>query len=283
MSKNQQEISKLISYWLRHKPEEGSIKLDKFGWAEIQSIIKALKLNNFDFNESELIQLNESFDKVRWKIDLKAKRIKATHGHSVSIEQELSPEIPGEILYHGTSINNINGILRKGLISGERQYVHLSDTKEMALEVGKRHGKPFLIEIDTEELIENGWVFFKTEQNVWLTLNIPVQFLYFEPWEFNVSKNRIKYTKEELKKEFRCTQKLYWIIDKLELIATSNRDDDVLFLDKDSLKLYVIHPTWSGKTERRNCPSVEKYKNMDEWMEKRFMIDQEDWYLDFMI
>ncbi|MCL5245157.1 RNA 2'-phosphotransferase [Cellulophaga sp. 20_2_10] len=281
MSKNQQEISKLISYWLRHKPEEGFIKLDKFGWAEIQSVIKALKLNNFDFNESELIQLNESFDKVRWKIDLETKRIKATHGHSVSIEQELAPEIPGETLYHGTSINNINGILRKGLISGERQYVHLSDTKEMALEVGKRHGKPFLIEIDTEELIKNGWVFFKTEQNVWLTLNIPVQFLYFEPWVFNVSENRSKYTKEELKKEFRYTQKLYWIIDTLELIATSSRDDDVLFLDKDSLKLYVIHPTWSGKTERRNWPSVEKYKNMDEWMEKRFIIDQEDWYLDF--
>jgi len=96
VSTNQQKISKLISYWLRHKPQDGNIQLDKFGWAKIDDVLIALKSNNFDFTSNQLIELNESFDKIRWEIDLDKQNIKATHGHSVSIVQELNSEIPNE-------------------------------------------------------------------------------------------------------------------------------------------------------------------------------------------
>ncbi|WP_405377393.1 RNA 2'-phosphotransferase [Nonlabens sp. Asnod3-A02] len=279
MSENQEKISKLISYWLRHKPEDGNIQVDRFGWAEIQSVIKALNSNNIDFNENQLIELNNSFDKIRWKIDLEKLRIKATHGHSISIEQEVSSEIPNKILFHGTASKNLRGIIKNGLISGQRQYVHLSEDIEMANEVGKRHGKPFLIEINTTKLIENGWEFFKTQQNVWLTKDIPSKYLEFNPWYFNFQEERDQIIKEELKKEVHNKHSLYGKIDRLKLIGLHKPNDDCLFEDSESEKVYVIHPTWSGKKDRGIWPTTKNYRSLDEWIEKRLLPDQNDWYL----
>lgn len=284
MQNNQNEqkkekISKLISYWLRHKPEDGNIELDRYGWANIKDVINALNSNNFNFTSNQLIELNSSFDKVRWKIDLSTQKIKATHGHSIFIEQELNSKIPNEILFHGTASKNLIGIIKNGLISRKRQYVHLSENIEMAREVGKRHGKPIIIEIDTIELIENGWEFFKTEESVWLTSNIPIEYLYFEPWIFIERPNVAESIMNELKKEFRWTQKIYWRLKKLKLIASHMPSDDYLFIDSDSKIVYVIHPTWSGKKEIRHYPTVEKYRNLEEWIEKRLIPDQKDWYL----
>jgi len=48
------------------------------------------------------------------------------------------------------------------------------------MSVGKRHGKPLLIEIDAAVLVTDGWVFYQTSDNVWLTTNIPVKYLKIE-------------------------------------------------------------------------------------------------------
>ncbi|WP_339850357.1 RNA 2'-phosphotransferase [uncultured Dokdonia sp.] len=279
MSENQEKISKLISYWLRHKPEDGNIQLDQFGWAEMKSVITALNSKRFELTENQLIELNDSFDKVRWEIDSEKKRIKATHGHSISIEQELNSELPNKILFHGTASKNIAGIIKNGLLSGQRQYVHLSEDIEMASKVGKRHGKPFLIEINTTELIENGWEFFKTQQNVWLTKNIPSKYLEFNPWYFEFREERDEVLKEELTKEIHTKHQLYGKIDKLKLIGLHKPNDDCLFKDTESEKVYVIHPTWSGKMDRGIWPITKVYRSLEEWIEKRLLPDQNDWYL----
>lgn len=279
MSKNKEKISKLISYWLRHKPEEGNIRLDQFGWAEINDVINALNSNSFDFTTNQLVELNDSFDKVRWKIDLNKQKIKATHGHSISIEQELSSKTPNEILFHGTASENLEGIIKSGLISKQRQYLHLSENIEMAREVGQRHGNPFIIEIETKKLIENGWEFFKTEESVWLTSNIPLKYLNLSPWSFDVNDKLDETIKSELKKEVHNAHLLYGKIDKLKLIGLHRPDDDCLFIDIEKENVYVIHPTWSGKKDSGIWPSTDKYENIETWIKQRLISDQENWYL----
>ncbi len=276
--KQNKKISKLISYWLRHKPEDANIKLDKFGWARIEDVLTALKSNNFNFSSNQLIELNNSFDKVRWKIDLTKHKIKATHGHSISIEQELKPEFPNEILYHGTASKNLSGIIKTGLKSGQRQYVHLSETMEMAIEVGRRHGKPFIIEVDTKKLLHEGWKFYQTEQDVWLTSDIHLKYLELNPWNFSVDKKLEDNLKAELKKEINNSHILYHKINQLRLIAFYNPDDDCLFIDEVNNEFYVIHPTWSGEKENGIWPSTDKFESLNEWIEKRLVPDQEDWY-----
>lgn len=278
MNENQQKISKLISYWLRHQPEDGALTLDQFGWAKISSILKALQLKNIDLTEKQLIALNNSFDKVRWKIDGVQKKIKATHGHSIFIEQELSATLPDQMLFHGTASKNIIGIINNGLVSGQRQAVHLSDTIAMATQVGKRHGKPFLIAIDTTALCKNGWEFYKTEQNVWLTKDIPSKYLQFNPWSFNVSDDRATRFKKELKNEVPTSHQLYKNIEKLNLIAWHKASDDCLFIDTESEAVYDVHLTWSGNKHPEVLP-ITTFKNLQEWIEKRLLLDQKNWYL----
>lgn len=59
----------------------------------------------------------------------------------------------------------------------KRQFVHLSATEETARLVGKRHGEPYVFEIDAKGLLEAGSEFFHTSDDVRLTKEIPTQFL----------------------------------------------------------------------------------------------------------
>ncbi|WP_456441638.1 RNA 2'-phosphotransferase [Psychroserpens sp.] len=275
---NKTKVSKLISYWLRHNPEDINISLDEYGWANINDILGALNQRKIEFTRDELIELNNSFDKVRWKVDLSTNKIKATHGHSISISQELLPQTPPEILYHGTASKYLESIIANGLSSKNRQYVHLSEDILMATEVGKRHGKPIIIEIDTLKMVKQGFNFYKTEQGVWLTDNILTKYLDFNPWNFNTNDELNKALLLELTKEISDSHVLFKKLDFLKLIATHNQNDDCLFINQKNNELYIIHPTWSGEKETSIWPSTTKFTNFRDWIENRLLTDQKDFY-----
>jgi putative RNA 2'-phosphotransferase len=171
--------SKLISYWLRHHPEDAGLTIDDFGWTSTDQLINALHSRNFTVDLPELLRLTNSFDKVRWEIDEAGGRIRATHGHSFPVLLEDKVKMPPEILYHGTAVKNIPAITEQGLRPMSRQFVHLSETIKTALNVGSRHGKPTLIEVKAGRLANEGWKFYQTSDNVWLTSAIPAEYLAF--------------------------------------------------------------------------------------------------------
>ena len=67
--------------------------------------------------------------------------------------------------------------MEKGIIKGNRLYVHLSSTKETATNVGKRHGEPVVLAIDAEKMAEDGHRFFLSRNGVWLTDYIDVKYI----------------------------------------------------------------------------------------------------------
>ncbi|UOR06676.1 RNA 2'-phosphotransferase [Hymenobacter aerilatus] len=170
-------ISKIISYWLRHKPQEAGIELDEFGWASLPQVLGALANRGLTMTVEELHTLNHATDKVRWEIDQANQKIRATHGHSVSVVLLEKPTIPPAVLYHGTAVPTVISILEEGLWPMRRQFVHLSSTPDMALQVGRRHGKAVLFEIATAALVQEGWLFYHTSDNVWLTTAVPAHYL----------------------------------------------------------------------------------------------------------
>ena len=58
-----------------------------------------------------------------------------------------------------------------------RLYVHLSLEPETAVQVGKRHGKPVVYQVDAKRMTEAGFVFYLSENSIWLTKNVPSEFL----------------------------------------------------------------------------------------------------------
>ena len=55
--------------------------------------------------------------------------------------------------------------------------MHLSETQETAMNVGARYGKPVLLKIDSKQMHEDGFEFFKTKNNVWLIDCVPFKYL----------------------------------------------------------------------------------------------------------
>lgn len=279
MKTPQENTSKLISYWLRHNPQDAKLQVDEFGWIKLDAVLKALSDTNIKISIDELIELNNSFDKVRWEIDIERNQIRATHGHSFPILIEEKKQNPPEMLYHGTAVSSLSNIIKNGLQPMDRQFVHLSENIETARIVAKRHGKPFIIEIDTEELMKDGWIFYKTSDNVWLTTKIPTKYLNFEPWYPTDDKEG--FAIQELIREIgnRKNHFLYNHLDNLELVWNTGVCDDFLFADKITGKHYMVHLTYTRKEQEIDgFPGIDIYNSFEDWLENGLWTDQQNYY-----
>jgi RNA:NAD 2'-phosphotransferase (TPT1/KptA family) len=279
MENPQEQVSKLISYWLRHNPQEADLEVDDFGWVSIKQLLIALERNKYTLTFNDLTQLNNSFDKTRWEIDTTTDRIRATHGHSFPVVLGDKSKLPPEVLYHGTSVKFISQIAVTGLLNMKRTFVHLSETIGAAISVGKRHGKHLIIEISTERLVKEGWIFYKTSDNVWLTNEIPPDYLHFQPW-FRV-RNTENHSVNELRREIgnRKSHFIYPQLDDLKLTWNTGASDDKLFQNQKTRECYMIHLTYTKrKQEIDGYPHIEEYKSEEEWIEKGLWNDQQYFY-----
>ena len=166
-------LSKFLSLILRHKPETIGIELDENGWVNTNLLLeKSNQYNNkIDFETLKIIV--ETNNKKRFNFSENFEKIRANQGHSLDIELGYLPTKPPRILYHGTAERNVNSILLYGLDKQNRHHVHLSQDIETAVNVGKRHGKPFVFEILSEKMYNDKFEFFVSENGVWLTEKVP--------------------------------------------------------------------------------------------------------------
>ena len=170
-------ISKFLSLILRHKPETIGIELDNEGWVSVDELLEKLKLHGKPVSLEQLQEVVATNNKKRFRFSDDGKRIRANQGHSVAIDLALAPTTPPPVLYHGTATKNLDSIFEKGLIKGSRQHVHLSKELGTAINVGARHGKPVVLEVDAAQMHQLGFHFFLSENGVWLTDHIPPKFL----------------------------------------------------------------------------------------------------------
>ena len=92
----------------------------------------------------------------------------------------METKTPPKLLYHGTAIRFLDSIRKRGLVPGNRNHVHLSPDEPTAVNVGQRHGRPVVLEIQTGRMHEEGLEFFLSANGVWLTERVPVEFILFD-------------------------------------------------------------------------------------------------------
>lgn len=175
--KEKTRTSKFLSLVLRHKPEEIGITLDSAGWTFTADLIQRINAHGHKITKLDLIQIVEFNDKKRFEFNNDNKLIRASQGHSVDIDPGYKPIEPPELLYHGTSTIVVDNILRTGINKGSRTYVHLSDNKNTAINVGSRHGKPVVLIIKAKEMYDQGIKFYLSTNKVWLTDFVPSKFI----------------------------------------------------------------------------------------------------------
>jgi putative RNA 2'-phosphotransferase len=178
-SKQLNKVSKFLSFVLRHKPDAIGLELDPNGWANINDLISKANASSEPANlDRTLIQeVVETNDKKRFIISDDGQNIRANQGHSIKVDLQLKPVTPPEFLYHGTATRFLDTILEEGLKPQQRQYVHLSTDIETATDVGRRYGKPIILKIKALLMLEQGFVFYRSENGVWLTSKVPTNFI----------------------------------------------------------------------------------------------------------
>ncbi len=175
MSKQLTEISKFLSYVLRHKPDAIGITLDLDGWTDIEALIAAAANDGKQLNHELIRAVVASNDKKRFALSDDGLRIRAVQGHSSeSVAIQFEEKLPPELLYHGTATRFLDSIRKDGLLAGSRQYVHLSQDETTALAVGQRHGKPIVLKIAALRMHQQGFKFYQADNGVWLVNHIPI-------------------------------------------------------------------------------------------------------------
>lgn len=177
MEKQLKHISKFISLVLRHKPDEIGLEMDEQGWVTVEELIRKMNQKGFVIDKDILNTIVETNDKKRFAFNADKSLIRANQGHSIEVDLDLQSLTPPDVLYHGTTDRFLDSILKTGLQKQKRQHVHLSATIETARTVGSRHGKPVILTIDTRAMHDAGFKFYLSENKVWLTEAVPVEFI----------------------------------------------------------------------------------------------------------
>ena len=172
------DLSREISYALRHAPWEYELEMDEEGWVPVEQLLDALhrtvKWSNIC--EADLNAMIEKSEKKRH--ELADGRIRAFYGHSIPMKILKEEKVPPDVLYHGTARRFLESINENGLLPQSRQYVHLSQDIETAENVGMRHDdKPRILIIDAKMAWNDGIKFYFGNEKVWLADKIPSRYI----------------------------------------------------------------------------------------------------------
>jgi len=171
------QLSKFLSFVLRHKPDEIGLTLSPEGWANIDELVEKANMAGTNFARADLLDIVARSDKKRFSLSAGGLSIRAAQGHSVPVDLGLPSQEPPSILYHGTATRFVEAILSEGLKPQARQQVHLSSDEATAQRVGQRHGKPHIFKVDAGGMHVKGFQFFRADNGVWLTNHVPPEFL----------------------------------------------------------------------------------------------------------
>ena len=171
-------LSRATAFFLRHGGAESALARDGEGWVAVDDLVGALRTAHRWVDARAVESMALSPDEKRF--ELRHGKIRALYGHSVAVQ--LPPEsidLP-EVLYHGTSWENLGRILASGggLLPMGRNAVHLSTDIPSAHAVGSRHGKPVVFGVRTEDLLQAGIAVRAAGVGVWLTSEVPAPLLF---------------------------------------------------------------------------------------------------------
>lgn len=171
------KLSRFLSLILRHKPEEIGLILDNQGYLEVEKLLQGINNTGRKIDKDILDEIVASDNKQRYSYNYDGTKIRANQGHSVKVDLGLTKSKPPEFLYHGTVERFLDNINKQGLLRMGREYVHLSVEIDTAKSVGERRGKPVILIIEADKMMEDGYEFYLSENGVWLTEEVPAKYI----------------------------------------------------------------------------------------------------------
>jgi len=174
------KLGRILALVLRHAPEKFSVEMDINGWVDVSSLCDGIKAQRRDFHwlkpwHFEAVATTE--EKGRYEVQ--GERMRATYGHSIEIEIDLPTDDIPEVLFYPVDKEEVDDIIKLGIKGGDRRHIHLSKSIAKAFEAGSvRINSPSIVEVDAIRAIADGVEIFRAGKLVFLTEEIPPQYLY---------------------------------------------------------------------------------------------------------
>ena len=184
------DVQRLITTALRHKPELLGLHIDKSGYCSVEELVSSLRRigHKTDKNYIEDVGKNE-----RFSFNADHTRIRADYGNSLGLELSdmyFDSKTPPDILYHGTSLDALEGIKEKGIIrfaygkNKPRDHIFLTESIAVAKKKGARHGRSVTLPIDSYRMHQDGYLFYHAKLDIWLTDHVPSEYILFDQMIF---------------------------------------------------------------------------------------------------
>lgn len=174
-------ISVYISYLLRHKPDDIGLHMDSHGWVSVEELINGINASGkFTLGMADLEEIVRLDSKGRYRFSDDRSRIKACQGHSLAwVQPEMEHLAPPCFLYHGTTAAAAEEIMKSGAIRKMgRHAVHMQADPAKAWQSALRWKKvPVVLKIDAASMHRDGYVFGRTENQVWCTETVPIGYI----------------------------------------------------------------------------------------------------------
>lgn len=174
-----EEIGRLMAGILRHFPERFGLQMDDQGWVDIRRFSDAMKARRRKYHWLRTHHIRAIIDTdPKGRYQYNESSLRATYGHSIDLDMDLpTNNIPIE-LYYPVTPEEIDIILETGLKPSDRKMVHLSKSAQNAWEAGShRVDDPLILIVDAEGAIESGTVIKRAGKTVYVTLEVPPQFI----------------------------------------------------------------------------------------------------------
>ena len=198
---NEKALSKYLCFLLRHNPERAKLDMDKHGWVSVEQLITNVNLySKYHLDVYQLEKIVAEDDKGRYVFDENYEHIKCYQGHSIPwVEPEIKHRVPPMYLFHGTTAEALEAILKSGAIKKmQRHAVHLHSDIDEAWRAAERWGRtPVVLKIAACDMYADGYAFGVPASDrpwgksrcvtlngkelcngeIWLTEEVPVKYL----------------------------------------------------------------------------------------------------------
>lgn len=163
---------------LRHAPDDYLLELSPEGWAPIDDLLLALRLDRPRWRGLTWEDVEAAIRQGEpGRFEVAGGRIRAAYGHSIPLAPVREPAAPPETLFHATPLLALPDVLRDGLKPMRRQFVHLTADASYARRLLDPPEGGTILLVLSREANDAGVPFYRANEHVWLVPELPPRFL----------------------------------------------------------------------------------------------------------
>jgi putative RNA 2'-phosphotransferase len=177
-----ERLSRFLALVLRHRAHNFDLDVDDEGFVPIDDLLDVIdeRHRSLDWVEHEHIEELANAPGRR-RFEVRDGLVRATYGHSFRRPIHYPKADPPEKLYIGALQSRLADLKAKGLTPTNRQYVHLSESSEEALEIARHQGSDAVsVTVRAADAAKSGVLFHRPADGIYLAAKVPPEYLDIE-------------------------------------------------------------------------------------------------------